>query len=142
MQELAARFPPPSSRLLFPPARGRGLDDGVIASARALLEHPFEKCAHTEVMAGGMSRRQGVPLGDRPVNLGEGRGQDASLGRGRRHCWVDGPPEDPGPHPGLIQAWRHSPQGWSALVVYVLDEAAQDVTTVQTWVPAEVLRPA
>jgi hypothetical protein len=89
-----------------------------------------------------MSTRRGVPLGDRPVNLGDGKGPDVARSRGQRHCWVHGPPEDPGPHPGLIQAWRHGPQGWSALVVYVLGESAQDVTTVHRWVPASWLRPA
>ena len=89
-----------------------------------------------------MSTRHGVPLRDRPVNLGDGKSQDAVRGRGQRHCWVHGPPEDPGPHPGLIQAWRNGPQGWSALVVYILvDEPAQDVTTIQAWVLADALRP-
>ena len=91
-----------------------------------------------------MSTRRGVPLRDRPVNLGEGRREDlAGGGRGQRHCWVHGPLEDPGPHPGLIQAWRQGPQGWSALVVYVVvGEPAQEVTTIQRWVPASSLRPA
>ena len=45
---------------------------------------------------------------------------------------------EPGPHVGLIQTWRHGPAGWEALVVYVLvDNASDDVTTVQTWMPAD-----
>ena len=111
---------------------------------RPFLEHLFEKCVHTGGIAGGMSTRRGVPLRDRPVNLGNGKGPEAARSRGQRHCWVHGPPEDPGPHPGLIQAWRNEPQGgWAALVVYILlDESTQDVTTVQAWVPADALRPA
>jgi hypothetical protein len=91
-----------------------------------------------------MSTQRGVPLRDRPVNLGDGEVPDAVRGRGRRHCWVHGPPEDPGPHPGLIQVWRCTPAaGWEAMVVYLLlDEPTQDVTTVQRWLPADALRPA
>jgi len=110
---------------------------------RLLLEQVFEKEAHTGGMAGGMSTRRGVPLRDRPVNLGDGKGQDVAHGRGQRHCWVHGLPEDPGPHPGLIQAWRRGSDEWSALVIFIVTgEPDQDVTTIQRWVPASWLRPA
>ena len=93
-------------------------------------------------MAGGMRSGRGVPLRDRPVSMGDQR-EVPHRGGGQRHCWVQASPENPGPHAGLIQAWRHGPEGWSALVVYVVaDDASDDVTTVQTWMPANNLRPA
>lgn len=59
-----------------------------------------------------------------------------------RHCWVQGPAEDPGPFPGLLLAWRRSPDGWLGRVAYVLlDEHARPVL-IDTWVAAGSLRPA
>jgi hypothetical protein len=59
-----------------------------------------------------------------------------------RHCWVQGPAEDPGPFPGLLLAWRRGPEGWLGRVAYVLlDEHARPVL-IDTWVAAASLRPA
>ena len=128
----------------FPPGhQAPGVQKVSPTEMRVLLEHMFEQDAHTGGMAGGMSSRRGVPLRDRPVNLGDGKGDDQAKGRGQRHCWVHGPPEDPGPHAGLIQTWRHGPQGWSALVIYIIaGEPGREVTTIQRWVPASWLSPA
>ena len=85
-----------------------------------------------------MRSRHGVPLRDRPVSIGDDKQEVPHRGGGQRHCWVQGSLESPGPHAGLIQTWRHGPAGWEALVVYVLvDNASDDVTTVQTWMPAD-----
>ena len=84
-----------------------------------------------------MIRGRGIPLRDRPVAPMR---SDAVPRSQVRHCWVTGPAEDPGPWPGLILEWRRDLTGWSALVVYAIT-AETVTTTVQTWVPAEYLRP-
>ena len=56
----------------------------------------------------------------------------------RRHCWVLGAGDDPGPWPGLVAEWRRSTAGWEARVVY----AVGDASTAEDWVVAERLRPA
>jgi hypothetical protein len=91
-------------------------------------------------MAGGMRRGQGVPLRDRPVVT---PGQASERRAPVRHCWVDGPADPPGPWPGVVVEWRRDPVSgdWSALVVYVVTEAACS-TTVQTWLSSRFLRPA
>ncbi|WP_432547850.1 hypothetical protein [Kineococcus sp. SYSU DK004] len=60
---------------------------------------------------------------------------------GGRHCWVQGPPEDPGPFPGLLLAWRRDGTGWLGRVAYVLLDEEQRPVLVDTWVAAEHLRP-
>ena len=87
-------------------------------------------------MAGGMISARGVPLRDRQVTPAP----DVPRSR-TRHCWVTGPAEDPGPWPGLVLEWRRGSSGWSALVVYVITNEPA-VTTIQTWIPPEHLRPA
>ena len=90
-------------------------------------------------MAGGMGHRRGIPLRDRPVDPPS---DDAPTRRPQtRHCWVDGPPDHPGPWPGVIVEWRRADDGWSALVVYVVTEGSGS-TTVETRLPARFLRPA
>jgi hypothetical protein len=57
----------------------------------------------------------------------------------RRHCWVTGPGEDPGPWPGLILDWQHTEAGWRAWVVYLVGDAHEVV--VQGWVGRAQLKP-
>jgi hypothetical protein len=64
-----------------------------------------------------------------------GIGQTSST---RRHCWVTGPDEDPGPWPGLILDWQHTESGWRAWVVYLYGDGA----AVQGWIERDCLRPA
>ena len=53
---------------------------------------------------------------------------------------VAGPPDAPGPHPGLLLEWRRSPGvGWQARVVWVVEA---DEVVVQQWVDAALVRPA
>jgi len=87
-----------------------------------------------------MGHRRGIPLRDRPVDPAP---DDPAPRRGAqtRHCWVDGPPDHPGPWPGVIVEWRLADDGWSALVVYVVTEGPSS-TTVHTRLPARFLRPA
>ena len=85
-----------------------------------------------------LARRAGGPPGATGT-----RGATADLERSvGRHCWVQGPAEDPGPFPGLLLTWRRGPDGWLGRVAYVLlDEHARPVL-IDTWVPASALRPA
>ena len=61
---------------------------------------------------------------------------------GGRHCWVAGPPSSPGPHPGLLLAWRREPQGWLGRVAYVVVAPDSRPVLIDTWVPAGALRPS
>lgn len=74
---------------------------------------------------------RGVPLRDRPVSATE-------VPR-PRHCWVTGPSDAPGPWPGLVLDRRRGQQGWQGLVIYAVT-AESDVTLVQQWVSAELIK--
>ena len=56
----------------------------------------------------------------------------------RRHCWVEGPSDAPGPHPGLVIEWQRREGGWWALVAYYIEV---DRVLVQQWLRGELLRP-
>ena len=60
----------------------------------------------------------------------------------RRHAWLLGPPEDPGPHPALlVSQWlRHggADGGWQVQVVWYSEDSD---AVVQQWVDAAALRP-
>lgn len=89
-------------------------------------------------------RRPGVPLGERPV-VGHGSspiGDQVRPTGARRHCWVRGPVEAPGPHQGLVLAWRKVGSQWTAWVVYVVEDEDGEVTTVQQWVGQDLASPA
>jgi hypothetical protein len=86
-------------------------------------------------MVGGMGKARGVPLRDRPTMVG-----DLPVDRPpRRHCWVTGPAEAPGPHPGLVITWERRDDDWWAYVIWTV---VTDRTVVQQWLPAELIRPA
>jgi hypothetical protein len=89
-------------------------------------------------------RRQGVPLGQRPALGRPAQSLPTTSGPPRRHCWVTGPPAQPGPWPGLVIQWRREPGGWYARVVYLVyvDGNRSEPTTVDGWVSAEQLSPA
>jgi hypothetical protein len=107
-------------------------------------------------MVEGPGYRRGVPLRDRSVVTAGGepvKFQEAGSGAApsvpaqsppaprQRHCWVKGPAEALGPHPGLLLEWRLVGAGeWRALVAYAVVDGDQ-VTLVQQWVPAELVRP-
>lgn len=57
----------------------------------------------------------------------------------RRHCWVSGPREAPGPHPGIVLAWEQRGEAWFALVSYYLED---DGVLAQQWLAADLLTPA
>lgn len=75
-------------------------------------------------MAGGSDRRTDHPIPPVPAS--------------RRHCWVTGSPDAPGPHPGLVLAWQQRPTGWHALVTYMIEA---DDALVQQWLSADLLTP-
>jgi hypothetical protein len=58
----------------------------------------------------------------------------------RRHCWVTGPADDPGPWAGLILDWQHTEAGWRAWVVYLIGPDHE--VAVQGWVERDRLAPA
>ncbi len=66
----------------------------------------------------------------------------------RRHCWVQGLPDQPRRLPGLLIEWRQSEQGgggvaWEGRVVYVLSEQPGVAPVlVEAWLAAEHLTPA
>ena len=104
-----------------------------------MIEQAFDSW-HAEPMAGGMRGKHGPPgltLAERSQLSGIGAAGAASS---RRHCWVVGPNDAPGPFPGLVLDWRRHEDGtWCAYVIYVVDGLE---TAVQAWVPAARLQPA
>ena len=86
-------------------------------------------------MAGGMrgKRGPGLTLAERSQLSGIGV---VSTSAPRRHCWVTGPDDNPGPFPGLILHWQRTDDSWRGWVVYLVGELA-----VQAWVHADRLQP-
>lgn len=80
-------------------------------------------------MSGGMSRRAGVPLGERT--------RRAPGPAGARHCWVHDE-RYAGKLPGLLLQWEHGARGWRALVVYAVPEPDG---LVQRWLGQAELSP-
>ena len=90
-------------------------------------------------MAGGMHGKlgPGLTLAERSQLSGLA---DARAGTHRRHCWVTGPEDDPGPFPGLVLNWQRQDGGtWQAWVIYLVGDVQ---TAVQAWVPEALLHPA
>lgn len=56
----------------------------------------------------------------------------------RRHCWVTGPEDAPGPHAGIILEWAKRGEEWHGRVAYCVDS---DGALVVQWLPADLLRP-
>lgn len=72
---------------------------------------------------------------------GSGRGHDHPIPlppASRRHCWVTGGPDAPGPHPGLVISWEKRDGSWFGLAVYLIEG---DGVLVQQWLPSELLTP-
>ncbi len=77
---------------------------------------------HTSAMAGGSGRGHEHPIPPVPPS--------------RRHCWVRGGQDAPGPHPGIVLEWQQRDGAWFALVAYVIEA---DRVLVQQWLSAELL---
>ncbi|GAB3589318.1 hypothetical protein GCM10027446_01340 [Angustibacter peucedani] len=89
-------------------------------------------------MAGGPSgfpRRAGPTLAERTALT---RQQAAP----RRHCWVDGPADSPGPWPGLVVEWRKEGEVWVARTVYVVTERKAPPVLVEQWLSSDRVRAA
>ena len=56
----------------------------------------------------------------------------------RRHCWVMGSADAPGPHAGLVIGWQRREDGWYAQVAYMIED---DAAMVMQWLPRDVLTP-
>lgn len=70
----------------------------------------------------------------------EGLAPPGSMPPGRRHAWVLGPAEDPGPHAALlVSGWVRQGSTWHVRVIWYSEEAD---AVVQQSVPASALRPA
>jgi hypothetical protein len=41
----------------------------------------------------------------------------------RRHCWVTGSDDAPGPHAGIVLGWERRGERWFAQVAYVIEGA-------------------
>ena len=96
-------------------------------AARAAPPNPFQQIEHafdTGPMAGGSGRGHKHPIPLPPP--------------ARRHCWVNGTTDAPGPHPGLVLAWEKRDDGWWALVAYFIEG---DGVLVQQWLRGELLTP-
>ncbi|MFL6099075.1 MAG: hypothetical protein ACJ71T_03875 [Actinomycetales bacterium] len=89
-------------------------------------------------MAGGMLPARGMSLEERSRLSGIA---GAGSGTHRRHCWVTGPAEEPGPWPGLVVHWDRADGGWRAWVVYLVGDG-QAQAAVQCWVERARLTPA
>jgi hypothetical protein len=57
----------------------------------------------------------------------------------RRHCWVTGSDDAPGPHAGIVLGWERRGERWYAQVAYVIED--DDALVVQ-WLCGDLLRPA
>lgn len=55
----------------------------------------------------------------------------------RRHCWVAGSDDAPGPHARLVIGWERREDGWYAQVAYVIEDEA---AVVVHWLPQKLLR--
>jgi hypothetical protein len=61
----------------------------------------------------------------------------------RRHCWIAGDVNHPGPKPGLIIEWRRRESGlWEARVVYLQSWDPDEPVMVEKWVGEYDIRPA
>lgn len=83
---------------------------------------------------GKVPRRDGLTLAERTAQTR----QDTST---RRHCWVTGPIDSPGPWPGLVVEWRRDGEAWLARTVFVVDEGAGQHVLVEQWLTRDKLRP-
>ena len=54
----------------------------------------------------------------------------------RRHCWVTGTRDSPGPHSSLVLAWDKRDGRRFAQVIYYVEA---DGVVVQQWLPADLL---
>lgn len=57
----------------------------------------------------------------------------------RRHCWVTGSDEAPGPHTGIVVGWERRGERWYAQAAYVIEG---DAALIVQWLPADLLTPA
>jgi hypothetical protein len=81
-------------------------------------------------MSGGMSRRRGVPLGERSQPAATRRG-------GPRHCWVRDE-RYPEKLPGILLRWEEGVRGWRGLVIYAVPQLE---SLVQGWIDDADLSP-
>ena len=88
-------------------------------------------------MTGGRLPARGMSLAERSRLSGIAGRESAGP---RRHCWVTGPDEEPGPWPGLVLQWDRTDSGWRAWVVYLAGDDEEQVA-VQCWVTRDRLSP-
>lgn len=90
-------------------------------------------------MAGGMSRRGGLPISERVKR----RALDSEACP-VRHCWVAVGADGGSRRPGLLVEWRRAPDSarWQGRVVYAARLRAGEWALVEEWVDATLLSPA
>ena len=62
-----------------------------------------------------------------------------SLHGARRHRWVTGPDDAPGPHGGIVLGWERRGERWFAQVAYVIEG---DEALIVQWLPGDLLTAA
>jgi hypothetical protein len=95
------------------------------------MQNLCSSLCHCGEVSGGMSRRSGMPLGERP------RRDAAARAAGARHCWVNDE-RYPDKLPGLLLRWEQGARGWRGLVVYAVPEPEG---LVQRWLDDADLSP-
>lgn len=80
-------------------------------------------------------KRPGIPLSER--NNPDLPRQQAPKAA---HCWVTGPSDNPGPHPGLVLAWQQRDGAWFAQVAWLA--SVDEPVLVTQWLAADLVRPA
>lgn len=106
----------------------------------AVIEHLFYD---REVANGGYGQGAGIPLRDRirvdaPAAATSPPVPEEPAYPGR-HCWVVAPVDGLTARPGLLLEWRKVGHLWEGRVVYVAALRAGRWTSVEEWVPAELL---
>jgi hypothetical protein len=129
-------------------ACGRASEVERCLTKRCPVPEPSLLCSSAGVVvAGGMSRGSGVPLGERRRSNQRHNPSGGANSQARapgQHVWVVDALGQPGRWPGLLVEWRRTPEdGWEARVVYATAEpgGAATARVIERWLPAAVLEP-
>jgi hypothetical protein len=93
---------------------------------------------------GGYGTGGGIPLRDRvrPSAAGDpvdGLSAPCIARHPARHCWVVAPVDTTAARPGLLLEWRKVDRRWEGRVVYLAELRPGRWSTVEEWIPGELL---